>query len=165
VRGGPEDANAATLPSVSERFTSARLLAGPAITYAALCSSGILTHWVTTLNGTSETYGHFISNFLMPLLHPSPHHLSIVVFDNAAPHAPGHAADQALHLAGAMGLRLPPYHPDLNPIELAFSVIKAYLIREHEAFRQNPNGTIAAAMRSITPAMATGWFRHCGYLY
>ena len=59
---------------------------------------------------------------------------------------------------------LPPYSPDLSPIEEAFSKLKNALLRKvgartHEAL----HGALAEALSSITPVDAAGWFVHCGY--
>jgi hypothetical protein len=71
-----------------------------------------------------------------------------------------------LSYPGARLVYLPPYSPDLNPIEEAFSSIKAWLRRhegdfEHE--RQLP-WLIHQAVASVTAADAIGWFGDCGYL-
>lgn len=55
---------------------------------------------------------------------------------------------------------LPPYSPDLNPIEPAFSSIKAFL-RRHA--NDDSLTVIAHAIHHISPEMATGWFVHSGY--
>ncbi|KIO25609.1 hypothetical protein M407DRAFT_75472, partial [Tulasnella calospora MUT 4182] len=70
---------------------------------------------------------------------------------------------------------LPPYSPDFNPIELAFSSIKAYLRdRSHQVqlvLTGKKADAIPAlillhdAIYSVTPEKAYGWFRHCGYVY
>jgi transposase len=56
---------------------------------------------------------------------------------------------------------LPPYSPDLNPIEQAFSVIKSYLRRYCYDVSLS---VIGAACRSITPEKAKGFFRASGYI-
>ncbi|KZV78464.1 hypothetical protein EXIGLDRAFT_598494, partial [Exidia glandulosa HHB12029] len=61
---------------------------------------------------------------------------------------------------------LPQYSPDLNPIEEAFSSLKAWL-RRHEArlfSREDLPYLILEAALSITPEMAEAWFRHSGYV-
>lgn len=64
---------------------------------------------------------------------------------------------------GCRVLYLPPYSPDLNPIENAISKIKAAL--KHLAARtvQILGEAIRRAVQSITAADAQGFFRHCGY--
>jgi hypothetical protein len=67
---------------------------------------------------------------------------------------------------------LPPYSPDLNPIELAFSAIKAHVRRNGQAFRDamtQHNNTdvyvlLHGAVWSVTPSDARAWYRHCSYL-
>ena len=58
---------------------------------------------------------------------------------------------------------LPPYSPDLNPIEQAFSKIKNILrklgARSHEALLEE----MEEALSKVTPADAGGWYDHCGY--
>ncbi|MNV78724.1 hypothetical protein D3C71_1722310 [compost metagenome] len=69
--------------------------------------------------GSFETY---VQTQLAPTLEPG----DVVILDNLAVHKSTMAA-QALKDAGAWFLFLPPYSPDLNPIEMAFSKIKAHL--------------------------------------
>lgn len=68
---------------------------------------------------------------------------------------------------------LPPYSPDFNPIEPAFSAIKAHIRRNGGLFRaatesQDDNAAVLAqlheAVWSVTVDDARGWFHHCGYL-
>jgi transposase len=70
---------------------------------------------------------------------------------------------EPIEARGAELVFLPSYSPDLNPIEEAFSKIKAIVrkvgARAHEALIE----AIAEALRAVTPEEAAGWFRHCGY--
>jgi DDE superfamily endonuclease len=67
---------------------------------------------------------------------------------------------------------LPPYSPDLNPIEEAFSFVKSYLRRHGDRFRhavaskkkELPLMFLYEALDQITPDHAKGWMRHSGYL-
>lgn len=71
-------------------------------------------------------------------------------------------------------LFLPPYSPDLNPIELAFSSIKAHIKRDNDpildAMRDEPDNEsdvyayLSRAVWSVTVVDAEGWFRHCNYI-
>ena len=59
---------------------------------------------------------------------------------------------------------LPPYSPDLNPIEQAWSKVKQILRSLKARTLEALETAVAEALRSITPANAIGpWFSHCGY--
>jgi len=95
---------------------------------------------------------------LIPTLKPG----DVVVADNLSPHK--HLETIGLiEQAGASVRFLPPYSPDLNPIEKMWSKIKAALrsakARTHAAL----NDAIAAALASVTREDAPGWFASCGY--
>ena len=67
---------------------------------------------------------------------------------------------------GAKLIYLPPYSPDLNPIEEAFSFMKAWL-RRHEKDAVNPQvrpWLVHQALHAVTVEDAEGWFGNCGYL-
>jgi hypothetical protein len=76
--------------------------------------------------------------------------------------------------SGMRLIYLPPYSPDFNPIELAFSSIKAYLRVHADELQAAMTGRKAdeprvmamllRAMYSVTPEKARAWFRKCGYL-
>jgi transposase len=68
-----------------------------------------------------------------------------------------------IRAAGARVLFLPPYSPDLNPIELCWSKLKA-LLREFGArTREALDDAIRRAMDLIDRSDAAAWFGHCGY--
>lgn len=78
--------------------------------------------------------------------------------------------DQAHIFSGVRILHLPPYSPDLNPIEEAFSKIKAWIRRNNDLFSYAPDGNAHAliydmmeAMNVITESDAIGYFIHAGY--
>jgi hypothetical protein len=75
--------------------------------------------------------------------------------------------------SGMRVMYLPPYSPDFNPIELAFSSIKAYVRRTGELAREDADQAIddtyvyvhlIEAAFSVTSEGAEGYFHHCGYL-
>jgi hypothetical protein len=79
-----------------------------------------------------------------------------------------------LHIFGS-GIKLiylPPYSPDLNPIEECFSFVKHYIRRHGQEFRNivetgdkaGPYLYLYGAMDKVTPVAARGWFHHAGYL-
>lgn len=67
---------------------------------------------------------------------------------------------------------LPPYSPDFNPIEQAFSAIKAHLRRHHHELLAAMSGEddvevykmLFEAVYSVTASDAAGWFRHSNYI-
>jgi transposase len=67
---------------------------------------------------------------------------------------------------GARLIYLPPYSPDLNPIEEAFSFIKAWLRRNQHLYTDSDQIPMLTheAIRNITPEIALGWFADCGYI-
>jgi hypothetical protein len=61
---------------------------------------------------------------------------------------------------------LPPYSPDLNPIEEAFSKVKAFLCRHHQLLSKNGDGMVfelTEIMKVVTDDDAIGYFIHAGY--
>lgn len=75
---------------------------------------------------------------------------------------------QALvHGAGELLFFLPPYSPDLNPIEVGFSLLKRWIQRHaNMAFRENPLAVLKVAMYQCTrqkDLVGEGLYRHCGY--
>jgi transposase len=58
---------------------------------------------------------------------------------------------------------LPPYSPDFNPIEHAFSKLKALLRKAAARTTEALDAAINDALAAITAADAAGWFAHCGY--
>jgi transposase len=70
---------------------------------------------------------------------------------------------QALARRGARLLYLPPYSPDLSPIEPCWSKVKTALRKAKARTREALDSAITGALASITDADAQGWFRHCGY--
>jgi len=69
-------------------------------------------------------------------------------------------------MLGARLIYLPPYSPDFNPIEEAFSAIKAFLRRHEDHFTSDTQleYLIYLATSSITSDDAIGWFADCGYV-
>ena len=100
----------------------------------------------------------YIDQVLVPTLKPG----DIVVMDNLACHRSSAVRD-AIHQAGAELRFLPPYSPDLNPIEMAFSKLKASLKRR--AARTVPElwEAIGKATDNFTPAECQNYFAAAGY--
>ncbi|PPR05263.1 hypothetical protein CVT26_012410 [Gymnopilus dilepis] len=91
---------------------------------------------------------------------------SVVIMDNCAIHHDEEIRALIEDECGARLIFLPPYSPDFNPIEEAFSAIKAALRRLDRHFT-NPDQVpwlINQVISAITPDNAAGWFSDCGYL-
>ena len=87
---------------------------------AAIGWRGVVAAMVTKKAINSITFVGFIEEFLCPKLKPG----QIVVMDNLSVHKVK-GVEEALHAVGAEAWFLPPYSPDLNPIEMAWSKTKA----------------------------------------
>ncbi len=86
----------------------------------------------------------------------------IVVMDNLG----AHKTDRVRELIEGRGCELwflPAYSPDLNPIEEAFSKIKAHLRKVAARTREALVGAMGEALSAVTARDARGWFVHCGY--
>jgi transposase len=113
-----------------------------------------------TMEGATDTeaFRAYVEHVLCPTLHPG----DIVVMDNLSPHK-SEPTLALIEAAGAQVEFLPPYSPDLNPIEKMWSKVKS-LLRSAEA-RTAPElvSAIGAALACITAQDAINWFAHCGY--
>ncbi len=100
----------------------------------------------------------YVERFLAPTLHEG----QIVVMDNLG----AHKTDRVRELIEARGCELwflPAYSPDLNPIEEAFSKVKAHLRKAAARTREALVEAMGEALSAVTPRDAWGWFAHCGY--
>lgn len=108
------------------------------------------------ING--EVYGAWVEQFLIPELHPG----DVVVADNLSSHK-NMKARQLIEEAGCRVLFLPPYSPDLNPIEEMWSKVKAYLCEVEARTLPALYEAVAAALSLITLSDCQGFFAHSGY--
>lgn len=95
----------------------------------------------------------FVERILAPSLRPG----QVVIWDNLNVHK-SDDAQRWIEARGCQLLWLPPYSPDLTPIEQAFSTRKT-AVRRAEARDE----AITTALTTITATDAHGWFAHCGY--
>ncbi|MGR4862975.1 transposase, partial [Caulobacter sp. LARHSG274] len=70
----------------------------------------------------------------------------------------------AIEARGAQLVFLPPYSPDLNPIEMAFSKLKTLLRKAAERTRDNLWDRIGLVLDAFTPDECANYFRHAGYV-
>ena len=84
------------------------------------------------------------------------------MMDNLAAHK-GERVGELIEERGCELLYLPPYSPDLNPIEEAFSKIKTAVRKAGARTREALGEAIGRALAAVTPKDAAGWFAHAGY--
>lgn len=87
----------------------------------------------------------------------------LVVLDNLSSHKTG-KVQAAFAALSVEVLYLPPYSPDLNPIEKCWSKMKTQLRRAAARSYAALSEALSAAMKTITTADARNWIRHCGYV-
>lgn len=125
---------------------------------AALDRRGI--RCATTVDGGID--GDFFVAFCVQVLAPKLAPGDVVVMDNLSAHKV-RGVREAIESAGASVLYLPPYSPDLNPIENAFSKIKQLLRSAGHRTMEKLWRDTQRIMDLISAQDAVGFFRHCGY--
>jgi transposase len=124
----------------------------------ALDCHGMLTEIMVQGGVDKEVFRIFVKQWLIPELLPG----QVVILDNLRVHHDPQI-QEAIEAAGASVLFLPPYHPQLDPIENAWSKFKESLraaaARTYEALVD----AVRTATTSISAQDALGWFAHCGY--
>jgi transposase len=108
------------------------------------------------INGRSFTA--YVEQMLVPTLRPG----DIVVLDNLGSHK-GKAARTAIEQAGATVRFLPPYSPDLNPIEQVFAKLKALLRRASPRTRETLWKQIGSSLDRFSPKECSHYFLASGY--
>ena len=108
---------------------------------------------------TNATVFH---TYLQEVLCPTLKRGQVVVMDNLSAHK-GERVRELIEGKGCELLYLPPYSPDFNPIEQAFSKLKSYLREACARSQQTLMEVIGQALRTITASDAEGYFEHCGY--
>ncbi len=126
----------------------------------ALRSCGISAPMVIDEPMDGDVFLAYVEQVLVPTLAPG----EIVILDNLGSHkVPG--VEQAITAAGATVLYLPPYSPDLNPIENFFAKLKALLRKAARRSTETLWKEIAILLRSVSPEECSNYFEACGYVY
>ena len=105
----------------------------------------------------TEAFLIYVEQILLPVLWVG----AIVVMDNL----PVHHSKRITTLIESVGAKvkfLPPYSPDLSPIELCWSKFKEIVRSGKDITIDTLNQTVANAIQSITDEDAINWFNHCG---
>ena len=134
-------------------------------TIAAISTTGLLDCYTTSGSVNGPKFEEFVEQFLAPVINPfdgvNPN--SVVVLDNVSIHHVDRVV-QAIQTKGAMVHFLPPYCPDLNPIEESFSKVKSVLKANEEAlFNMDTETAVLTAFNTITPHDCMQWIKHAGY--
>lgn len=127
-------------------------------TIGALSLRGIVAAVTVDAPTDAEIFRLFVTDALTPVLRKN----QIVVMDNLQPHKVS-GVREAIESTGASLLYLPPYSPDFNPIEPAWSKIKQHLRSAAARSVQLLGDSVQHALTLITSADARGFFSHCGY--
>ena len=108
------------------------------------------------ING--ESFKAYIEQVLVPTLTPG----DIVVMDNLGSHKGG-VIRKLIRAAGARLFFLPPYSPDLNPIEQVFAKVKTLLRKAEERTIDGVINRIGRLLETITPGECENYVRNAGY--
>ena len=125
-------------------------------TVGALSIDGLKTAFCYKGTLNAYLFAFFVKEFLVPVLTPS----NVVILDNAT----SHYDDDAIAMIEATGagvVFLPPYSPELNPIENIWSKVKSFIKKTAISNTEELYQTIAEALDTITPLDAKNSFQHC----
>jgi transposase len=106
-----------------------------------------------------EVFAAWVREFLVPSLKPG----DVVVMDNLSCHR-NPEIERLVASAGAKVDFLPPYSPDMNPIEKMWSKMKALLRGAKARTVEELDAAVVAALDAVTRQDIAGWLRCCGYV-
>jgi transposase len=122
----------------------------------AMSLSGMIATMTIEEATDADIFLAYIEHVLCPKLKPG----NVVVMDNLSSHKVG-GVRELIQATGAEVLYLPPYSPDLNPIEKAWAKLKQLLRSAKARTKEELDHAITKALKLITAANATAWFRLC----
>lgn len=125
---------------------------------AALGIEGVRCSTVVDGAVNADIFEAFVEQILVPQLRPG----DVVVMDNLSSHKRNRTRE-LIEAAGAELAYLPPYSPDLNPIEMIFSKVKQLLRSLNARTCQALWQAMQSVLDQITAPDAANCFRHCGY--
>jgi transposase len=116
---------------------------------------------VMTIEGATDAdvFRAYVREVLCPTLREG----DIVIADNLSAHKAA-GVQEAIAAIGARLLYLPPYSPDLNPIERCWSKIKTCLRAAKARTREALDAAVTRALATVTASDARAWFAHSGYV-
>lgn len=125
---------------------------------AALTTSGIAAPMILDGAMDGDMFTAYVTRVLLKEMQPG----DVVIMDNLPAHKVA-AVREKIEAAGATLLYLPSYSPDCNPIEMAFSQIKAHLKKAAARSKETLEAAIADAIDTVSPQNAINYFAECGY--
>ena len=125
---------------------------------AGLRCDGIVAPCVFDRPINAVSFLAWVTKFLVPTLRRG----DVVIMDNLSSHK-AVAVRRAIRSAGALLMFLPPYSPDLNPIEQAFSKLKTLLRKENARTREQTEQCIGTLLDRITAQECANYYRDAGY--
>jgi transposase len=132
---------------------------GPQTTTLAVMGwNGISAPLILSGAVTGTVFYGYIQQCVVPTLQPG----DILFMDNLSAHKVA-GLEELICARGAHLIYLPPYSPDFNPIELAWSKVKTILRRLKARTLPDLIEALKEALLAITPQDIHAWFSHCGY--
>lgn len=125
---------------------------------AGLRADEMIAPWVLSGPMNKTAFETYIETQLAPLLNPG----DVVILDNLFSHKSAKAA-RCLKQVGCWFLFLPAYSPDLNPIEMAFSKLKAHLRRVGARTIDDLHDAMASILGLFSPEECSNYFTAAGY--
>lgn len=125
---------------------------------AGLRNTGMVAPMVLDGPINRDAFTEYVRQVLVPEIVPG----DTVVMDNLSSHK-GVEVQELIEAAGATLLFLPPYSPDFNPIEKAFSKLKAHLRKAAERTIHSLWDAIGRILDLYTPVECANYFTACGY--
>jgi transposase len=125
----------------------------------ALSCTGLAAVMMVEGAADADVCRAYVHEVLCPTLRAG----ALVVADTLSAHQAA-GVPEAIAATGARMLYLPPYSPDLNPIEPCWSKLKTFLRAAKARTRTALDAAVARALATVTEADARAWFAHCGYV-
>ena len=125
---------------------------------AALRCDGLTAPWIIDAPMNRNIFETYVETQLAPTLSPG----DVVILDNLSSHKSEKAKD-ILRMRGACFLFLPPYSPDLNPIEMAFAKLKAHLRRMGARTIAELHKAVGNICGLYQPQECWNYLKHAGY--
>lgn len=125
---------------------------------ASMSVEGMGSSLAVTGSVNAAVFEAYLEQVLLPELDPG----QIVILDNLSAHK-SERVRELIEQRGCEVLYLPPYSPDYNPIEEAFSKIKGILKKAGTRSREALVEAMGWAITAVSSSDAEGFFRHCGY--